>query len=129
MNKKTALTLLTSAALAFGVSAPSFADGGGAKGALGATAGFIVDVPEGMVIDGLYRVPKKCWHGLAVAFGDNSDFGLCYIGQQLVGITVGIPFGVCWGVPYGAIHGAKHGIGTGWDKPFSSDSFIVSEEK
>ena len=84
-----------------------------------------------MVVDGLYRMPKKFWHGLAVAFGDNpsSDFGLCFLGQQLMGITVGIPCGVVWGIPYGAIHGAKHGIGTGWDKPFSGESFCVSEEK
>jgi hypothetical protein len=130
MKNKTALTLLTSLAITLGFSAPSFADGG-PMGVAGATAGFLVDVPEGMVIDGFYRMPKKCWHGLAAAFGDNpsSDFGLCYVSQQLVGITVGIPFGVCWGIPYGAIHGAKHGIGTGWEKPFSGDSFCVTEEK
>lgn len=130
MKKKTALALLTTAALALGFSAPSYADGG-PLGLIGATAGFLVDVPEGIVVDSLYRVPKKCWHSLAVAFGDNpsSDFGLCYLGQQLVGITVGIPVGVIGGVPYGAVHGAKHGIHTGWEKPFSGESFCVSEEK
>jgi len=130
MKKKTVVSLLASAALAFGFSAPSFADGG-PMGFLGATAGLLVDVPEGMIIDGLYRVPKKCWHGLAVALGDNpsSDFGLCFLGQNLVGLTVGVPFGVAVGVPYGALHGAKHGIGSGWEKPFSGESFIVTEEK
>ncbi|HEY9776637.1 MAG TPA: hypothetical protein V6C81_22935 [Planktothrix sp.] len=133
MKNKTALTLLTSLALGLGFVAPSIADGpmGSAKSAAGATTAFLVDVPEGIVVDSLYRVPKKCWHTLAVALGDNpsSDFGLCYLGQQLVGITVGVPVGVVWGVPYGALHGAKHGIGSGWDKPFSSESYIVTEEK
>jgi hypothetical protein len=130
MKKKTVLSLLTTAAIAVGFSAPALADGG-PMGFAGATAGFLVDVPEGIVVDSLYRMPKKCWHGLAVAFGDNpsSDFGLCYLGQQAMGIFVGIPFGVVWGIPYGAIHGAKHGIGSGWDKPFSGESFCVSEEK
>jgi len=134
MKNKTALTLLTSFAVGCGFAAPSFADGGpmnSAKSAAGATTALVVDVPEGIVVDSLYRCPKKCWHGLAVALGDNprSDFGLCYLGQQLVGITVGVPVGVVWGIPYGALHGAKHGIGSGWDKPFSTESYIVSEEK
>jgi hypothetical protein len=132
MKNKTALTLLTSLALALGFSAPSFAGvGDDVKGSAGVATAFVVDVPEGMVVDSLYRCPKKCWHSLAVAFGDNpsSDFGLCYLGQQLMGITVGIPVGVVWGIPYGALHGAKHAASSGWDKPFSTESYIVTEEK
>lgn len=130
MKNKKALTLLSSLALVLGLAAPSYADGG-PKGFVGAVAGFIIDVPQGIVVDGLYRVPKKCWHSMAVALGDNpsSDFGNCFVGQQLMGMFVGAPFGMVVGIPYGALHGAKHGIGTGWEKPFSTESFIVSEEK
>jgi hypothetical protein len=134
MKNKTALTLLASFAVALGFAAPSIADGGpvgSAKSAAGATTAFLVDVPEGVVVDSLYRCPKKAWHSLAVAFGDNpkSDFGLCYLGQQAMGVFVGVPCGIVWGVPYGAYHGAKHGLGEGWDKPFSGESYIVTEEK
>jgi len=132
MKNKTALTLLASLAVVLGFSTPSFADGGAmgsAKSFAGASSAFLVDVPEGALVDGLYRTPKKCWKGLAEAFGGNTDHGLCWAGQQLVGLTVGVPFGVVWGIPTGAFHGGKHGISTGWDKPFSTESYIVTEEK
>ncbi len=57
MKKKTVLTLLTTAALALGLSTPSYA--GGPMGFVGAAAGFLVDVPEGIVVDSLYRCPKE----------------------------------------------------------------------
>lgn len=130
--KNKALMLLTSAALAVGAGMPALADDGPVHSMAqlaGASTALVVDVPEGMVVDGLYRVPKKCWKSLAYHLGDNHDQGICWLGQQMVGMTVGVPVGVLWGIPYGALHGAKHGIGSGWDKPFSSESYIVTEEK
>lgn len=124
--KKQTLILLSSAALTLASAAPSLADGpvDSMKSFAGASTAFFIDVPEGVLLDAGYRVPKKCWHTLAVHLGD--EHGLA---QNLVGIGLGIPVGMVWGVPYGALHGAKHGIGTGWDKPFTTESFVVSEEK
>lgn len=124
MKNKTAITLLATVAMALGVATPSFA---GAKGVVGAAVATVVDVPQAIVVDTLYYCPKKCWHHLAVALGDNpkSDFGNCFVGQNLVGAVVGVPFGMVWGVPSGFLRGAKHGMGTGYDKPFSGESFSV----
>ena len=130
--KNQVLTLLTAAAVAVGAALPSFADSsvlGGVGSFFGATTATFVDVPEGIIVDSLYRCPKKCWKSLAYHLGDNHDQGLCWLSQNMMGIFVGIPVGVVWGVPYGAIHGGHHAWDTGWEKPFSTESFIVSEEK
>jgi hypothetical protein len=73
-----------------------------------------------MVIDSLYRVPLKTERGLAEAFGDEKGFE-----QNVVGTVIGVPVGMVWGVPAGILRGAKHGLGTGWEKPFSTESFLV----
>lgn len=130
--KKQAIALLSSLAMTAALALPSFAGAmGSVKSAVGAGAAFLIDVPEGIIVNSLYYCPKRAWKGMATAFGGNpsSDFGLCYLGQQAMGIGVGVPFGMVWGVPTGALAGAKHGLGTGWDKPFSGESFVVSEEK
>jgi hypothetical protein len=90
---------------------------------VGTTTATVVDVPEGIIVDSAYRVPKHYWHVLASAFGDENG-----LGQNLAGAVIGIPFGVVFGIPYGAIHGLYHAWNTGWEKPFSTDSYIVTEE-
>ena len=110
-------------ALSIGVSAPSFADDNGLgkiASFFGSTAAVIVDVPTGIVVDSLWRSPKKTERTLAEKFGDEKGF------QQNVAATlIGVPVGMVWGVPAGALRGAKHGMGTGWEKPFSTESFLV----
>lgn len=121
--RKLALVLSLASAMAVGVNAPSYADGGG----LGSIASFFgsvtataFDVPTAVVVDSLWRVPLKTEHSLAEAFGDEKGF------QQNVAATlIGVPVGMVWGVPAGALRGAKHGLGTGWEKPFSTESFLV----
>ncbi len=124
--KNKMLMLMSAAIVSLGTAAPSFADGpmGSAASFLGATTAVVVDVPEGMVIGTLYGGPKHCWHGLAEAFGDENGWK-----QKIVGGIIGIPVGMVFGAPYGAIHGLYHGVNTGWEKPFSTDSYIVTEEK
>ena len=116
--------ILSLAALALSIStvAPALAEGPASF--IGSATAFTIDVPEGVVVDSLYYSPYACSKGLAIAFGD--EHGKL---QKVVGATIGIPVGFVWGIPYGALHGAKHGIGAGWDKPFSTDSYIVSDEK
>ncbi len=121
--RKTALVLSLASALAVGVNSPSFAgDSGLGKIAsfFGSVTATVIDVPTAMVVDTLYRVPLKTEHSLAEKFGDEKGF------QQNVAATViGVPVGMVWGVPAGFLRGAKHGIGTGWEKPFSTESFLV----
>lgn len=98
-----------------------------ADNALGSIASFfgsatalVIDVPQGIIVDSLWRVPLATQRTLAEHFGDEKGF------QQNVAATVlGVPYGVVVGVPRGALRGAKHGLGTGWEKPFSTESFIV----
>ena len=121
--RKTALFLSIASALALGINAPSFADDKG----LGSIASFFgsvtavaFDVPTAMVIDSCWRVPLKTERNLAGKFGDEKGFQ-----TNFVATVIGIPVGAVWGVPTGFLRGAKHGLGTGWEKPFSTESFLV----
>ncbi len=126
--KKKLLALVAAGAMAISTSAPVFADDSTPLGAvgslLGATSAVIVDVPEGIIYHSLWNCPLKTTRYLAEAFGDPHG-----LGQNLAGAILGIPTGFLWGIPYGAIHGMQHGMKTGWDKPFSTESYIVTEEK
>jgi hypothetical protein len=117
--------LMLAALMAVGV-APSYADSclGGVGNAAGSTAATIVCTPEGLLYDSLWRCPHMFWHNLADRFGDQHG-----LGQNLAGLAIGIPAGVLWGIPEGAIRGGHHGMTTGWDKPFSTDSFLVMQEE
>src|ERR1700722_6161480 len=108
--KKTALVLSIASAATLGMNAPSFA----ADGALGGIASFFgsvtataVDVPTAMVIDTLWRVPRKTEHALADKFGDEKG-----LEQNIAATVIGVPVGAVWGVPAGFLRGAKHGLGT-----------------
>jgi len=118
--------LALAASLALGVATPSYADGamGGVASFLGSTTATIVDVPEGILYDSLWRVPMKTWHALADKFGDEHGFQ-----QNVAGAVIGIPVGFLWGIPEGAIRGGRHGMTSGWEKPFSTDSFMVFQEE
>ena len=83
----------------------------------------LIDTPEGVLYHSLWNCPKKTSHYLAESFGDENG-----LGQNLAGMVLGFPTGFLWGIPYGAIKGAKHGIGVGWEKPFSTESYLVMEE-
>jgi hypothetical protein len=123
--KKLAL-MTVAAALAVGTATPSYADGpvNSVCSFVGSTAAVIVGVPEGIVVDSLWRMPLKTWHTLADKFGDDKGFQ-----QNVAGAVIGIPVGFVWGIPEGAIRGGRHGMTSGWEKPFSTDSFLCVEEK
>jgi hypothetical protein len=123
--KKNLCAMLVAGAIATGVAAPALADGPLSSGAslLGSSTAVVIDTPEGLLYHSLWNCPKATSHYLAEAFGDENGFG-----QVAVGLLLGVPTGAIWGVPYGAIMGAKHGWTTGWEKPFSMESFNVTEE-
>lgn len=107
--------------MGLGSIAPSHADGlGSIASFFGSTTAMVVDIPQGVVIDSLYRSPKNAWHALAGHFGDEKGFQ-----QNVAGAVIGIPVGMVWGVPAGFLRGAKHAMDSGWEKPFSTESFIV----
>jgi len=123
MNKSVALLAILATVA---VASPSFADGvmGTGKSLAGSGTAMLVDIPEGMVVDSLVKCPMKASKSLAGAFGDENGWK-----QKIVGAVFGVPSGAVFGVPYGAIKGGKHAANVGWDKPFSSESFIVSNEE
>jgi hypothetical protein len=124
--KKQVLALFAASAMAISTAAPSMADDGpmSSVGALlGSTSAVIVDTPEGVLWHSLWNCPYKTQRTLAEHFGDENGMG-----QNLVGAVIGIPVGFVWGIPYGAIAGFRHGMTTGWDKPFSTESYMVWEE-
>ena len=123
--KKQFLLLLSASALAIGMATPSNAENAlnSVGSFFGSVTATIIDVPEGIVVDSLYRVPKKTWHYLADKFG-NENGGE----QNIAGAMLGIPAGFVMGIPYGAIHGGKHGWSTGWEKPFSTESYLVPDD-
>ncbi|MBX9670992.1 MAG: hypothetical protein K2X93_25590 [Candidatus Obscuribacterales bacterium] len=122
--KNKVLALVAASALAISTMAPAMAADDtplGSVGALmGATSAVIVDVPEGILWHSLWNCPLKTTQYLAEAFGDSNG-----LGQNLVGGALGIPAGFLWGIPYGAIAGGRHGMTVGWDKPFSTESYLV----
>src|SRR5215470_14881987 len=104
MNKKSWL-LLAACALSLATALPSYADGPLASvgSFFGAVTATIIDIPEGILVDSLYRMPLKTTHVLAEKFGDEKGFQ-----QNVVGAVIGIPTGFVWGIPYGAIRGGRH---------------------
>ncbi|SRR5579875_828203 len=125
MKKK--LSVLTAAlAVMVGTAAPSYADGvlGDVGSFLGSVTATIFDAPEGVLYYSLWRCPLKTTQYLADKFGDSKGFQ-----QNVAGAVLGVPTGFLWGIPYGAVRGAGHGMKTGWEKPFSTESFIVVEKE
>jgi len=124
MKKKT--WLLTAAlALLVGTATPSYAEGpmGDVGSLFGSVTATVFDTPQGVLYYSLWRCPLKTTEYLADKFGDSKGFQ-----QNVVGAALGIPTGFVWGIPYGAIRGASHGWKSGWEKPFSTDSFLVTKE-
>ena len=119
--KKSAALLAIVATL--GMGSASFADGvlGTGKSVAGTSTAMVVDIPEGIIVNTVYKCPYKATKSLAAAFGDENGWK-----QNIVGAVFGIPAGAVFGVPYGAVKGGYHAATVGYDKPFSSESFVVS---
>jgi hypothetical protein len=122
--KSRPLSVAALALMALSFSMPAFADGGGVMGAAGSSTAMLIDVPQGIVVDSAVKCPYKASRSLADTFGDENGWK-----QMIVGTIIGIPTGFVFGIPYGAIAGGRHAMSVGWDKPFSVDSFIVSNEE
>lgn len=126
MNKKF-LTTLVASAITMGTALPSFAGDSSLDdfaSLAGTSAALVIDVPQAMVVDTLWWSPLHAQRSLSGHFGD--DKGLM---QNVAAFVIGVPWGMVWGVPSGALRGAKHACSVGWDKPFSTESFMVISQE
>jgi hypothetical protein len=89
---------------------------------VGSSVGFAVGVPLGAVKDGVKGAMMSTkW--VAGKLGNEEGTP-----HQIIGAVVGAPFGIAGGAAYGTFDGGWHGITTGYEKPFSKDSFTFKDE-
>jgi len=89
---------------------------------VGSTVGLVMGVPLGAVKDGV----KGAQMGTKWVSGKLGNEDGTY--QTIAGAILGAPFGVIGGGAYGTFDGGWHGIVTGYEKPFSKDSFTFKDE-
>lgn len=125
--KNKAFALLTAGVISLGAALPSMAaDGpmGSVASFLGSVTAGVFDTPEGVLVNSLWRQPYKIQRSLAEKFGNEKG-----LSENVAAFIIGVPTGFVWGIPFGAITGARHGFTSGWEKPFSTESYLVTEEK
>jgi len=129
MHKKLASSLALAVAMLGTLVAPSYADGDTFKNVvqfpvklLGSAVGAAVGMPEGAVKDGV-KGSKMSTKWVAKKLGDeDGQF------QTWTGALLGGPVGIAGGAAYGVFDGGVHGAKTGYEKPFSKESFTFKEE-
>ena len=89
---------------------------------VGSTVGFALGVPLGAVKDGV----KGAQMSTKWAAGKLGNEDGVY--QNWAGAILAAPFGIAGGAAYGTFDGGWHGIVTGYEKPFSKDSFTFKDE-
>ncbi|MBI4533737.1 MAG: hypothetical protein HY711_07295 [Candidatus Melainabacteria bacterium] len=129
-NKLASSLVLAMALIGSVVAAPSYADDDGMFKSivqlpvrmLGSAAGGAIGMPEGAVKDGV----KGCQMATKWVAGKLGDEDGKY--QTWAGMLFGGPVGLAGGGAYGVFDGGWHGMKTGWEKPFSKESFTFKEE-
>ncbi len=129
MRKKIASSLMIAMAIAGTCVAPSYADDDTFKSIVlipwkvaGSMVSTVIGVPEGATKDGT-RGAIMATKWVAGKLGDEDGMY-----QQWAGGIVAGPFGALGGATYGCFDGAWHGCKTGYEKPFSKDSFTFKDE-
>lgn len=89
---------------------------------LGSATGTVIGVPEGAVKDGV-KGSMMATKWVAEKLGDEDGTYQTWAGAMLGG-----PFGLAGGMAYGTFDGGWHGMKTGYEKPFSKDSFTFKDE-
>jgi hypothetical protein len=128
MRNKLVSSLLIALALVGAATLPSRADDDKFKSivlfpvkVVGSCVGTVIGVPEGMVKDGV-KGSMMSTEWTADKLGDkNGKY------QTWAGALVGGPFGLVGGAAYGSFDGAVHGLKTGFNKPFSQESFTYKD--
>jgi hypothetical protein len=129
MVRKLATSFILASTLVGAVVAPSFAADDTFQSicffpvrVIGSGVGSVIGVPEGMVKDGV-RGAMMSTKWMANKLGDEDG---TY--QTIAGAVLAAPFGIVGGSAYGSFDGVWHGCKTGYEKPFSKDSFTFKEE-
>lgn len=129
MVKKLASSFMLASVLVGSMVAPSFADDTTFAKIVffpvrvaGSGVGTAIGMPLGAVKDGTKGAIKSTkW--VAGKLG-NEDGGV----HQFFGAVLGGPFGAAGGGAYGVFDGGWHGMKTGFEKPFSKESFTFKDE-
>lgn len=129
MVRKFATSFILASTLVGAVVAPSFASDDTFQSicffpvrVIGSGVGSVLGVPEGVVKDGVKGAMLSTkW--LANKLGDEDG---SY--QTWAGAIFAAPFGIVGGGAYGTFDGGWHGMKTGYEKPFSKDSFTFKDE-
>jgi len=129
MHKKLASCFMLAAAVVGAMAAPSYADGDTFKSIvqfpvklLGSGASTAVGMPEGAVKDGV-KGAQMSTKWVAGKLGDEDGKY-----QTWAGAVLGGPVGLLGGAAYGVFDGGWHGMKTGYEKPFTKESFTFKEE-
>lgn len=129
MHNKLASSLILALAVAGTVVAPSYADDDTFKNivqvpvkTLGSAASTAVGMPEGAIKDGV-KGAQMATKWVAGKLGDEDGKY-----QTWFGAVLGGPFGIAGGAAYGVFDGGWHGMKSGWEKPFTKDSFTFKED-
>lgn len=129
MVRKLATSFVLASTLVGALVTPSFADSDTFQSIcffpvrlLGSGVSTVIGVPEGAVKDGVKGAMMSTkW--VADKLGDEDGRY-----QTWTGALLGGPFGLTGGAIYGVFDGAVHGLKTGYEKPFSKDSFTFKDE-
>lgn len=129
MVKKVASSLVLAVALAGSIVAPSYADDSTFQQivqfpvkVLGSAVSTVIGVPEGAVKDGV-KGAQMSTKWVAGKLGDEDGKG-----QTFFGAVLGGPVGLVGGAAYGCFDGGWHGMKTGFEKPFTKESFTFKDE-
>lgn len=129
MLKKLAPSFILASAVVGTMSAPSYASDDTFKSicqfpvrVVGCGVSTVLGVPLGAVRDGV-RGSIKSTQWVAEKLGDESGNVQIFFGSILGG-----PFGAVGGGTYGVFDGSWHGMKTGYEKPFSKESFTFKDE-
>ncbi len=129
MRNKLASSLMLALALVGTLVAPSFADDDTFKSVVmipwkvaGSAVSTVIGCPEGAVKDGT-RGAIKASKWVAGKLGNEDGTYQLWFGSILGG-----PAGALGGAAYGCFDGTWHGMKTGYEKPFTKDSFTFKDE-
>lgn len=129
MRNKLAYSFVLASAVVGTMSAPSYADDDTFKTIVelplkvaGSGVSTVLGVPLGAVKDGV-KGSMKSTKWVAGKLG-NEDGNV----QVFFGSILGGPVGAVGGGAYGVFDGGWHGMKTGFEKPFSKESFTFKDE-
>lgn len=129
MHKKLAASFMLALTVVGSMVAPSYADDTTFQAVclfpvrlVGSGVSTVLGVPLGMAKDGTKGSIIATKWGAGKLGNEDGKY------QTIFGAMLAGPFGLAGGATYGAFDGAWHGMRTGYEKPFTKDSFTFKDE-